>query len=118
MPCLNNFVKMGLINRLRIEEFVKAVQGKDTYEVINLAVQEATEVDRIVMKKRKKSKIDNFQNYSRQLKQLISYHRYIIKPRRGMKTTYNLYMQYWGTADLSTDHHQCKPSMDTTKQVA
>ena len=105
-------------NNCSIEEFVKAVQEKDSYGVINLAVQEATEVDRIVLKKRKKTKISDFQNYSRQLKQLINYHRYIIKPRQGMKTTYKLYMKYWGASDLLTDHHKCEPSTDITKQVA
>ncbi|MBT8339541.1 MAG: hypothetical protein KJP07_05965 [Desulfatitalea sp.] len=82
-----------------IEEFVKAVKGKDSYEVINLAVQEATEADRMALKIWKDVKNENIQNYSSQLKQLINYHRYMIKPRRKAKTVYNLYMKYWGEQD-------------------
>ena len=101
-----------------IEEFVKAVKGKDSYGVIHLAVQEATEADRIVLKKRKKSKIEKHRDYSRQLKQLINYHRYIIKPHRRINTTYELYMKYWGTTDRSIDHHQWKPPKDTRTEAA
>jgi hypothetical protein len=82
--------------KFKIEEFVNAVKGKDPQEVIIIAIQEATKADRIVLKKRKQSKTEDIQAYSRQLKQLINYHRYSVKPRRHIKTTYNLYMKYWG----------------------
>jgi hypothetical protein len=83
-----------------IEEFVNAVKGKDSQEVISLAVEEATKADRKVMKTRKQGKTEKLQVYSRQLKQLINYHRYVMKPRHRIKTTYNLYMKYWGNTDI------------------
>lgn len=82
-----------------IEEFVETVKDKDSQEVIALAIKEATKADRLILKKRKQSKIENFQTYSCQLRQLINYHRYSVKPRRHVKTTYNLYMKYWGDSD-------------------
>ena len=83
-----------------IEEFVEAVKGKDSREVISLAVEEATGADRKVMKTRKQGKTEKLQAYSSQLKQLINYHRYVMKPRHRIKTTYNLYMKHWGNADI------------------
>ncbi|WP_419658701.1 uncharacterized protein Dvar_75390 [Desulfosarcina variabilis str. Montpellier] len=80
----------------KIEEFVNAVKDKDPKEVITLALQESTKADRIVIKKGKQFNIEDIQTYSRQLKQLIDYHRYSVKPRRHIKKTYNLYMKYWG----------------------
>ena len=79
-----------------IEEFVEAVKDKDSQEVIALAIEEATKADRKVMKKRKQCKIEMIQTYSHQLKRLVNYHRYAVKPRFKIKTTYNLYMKYWG----------------------
>jgi hypothetical protein len=35
-----------------------------------------------------------------QLKQLINYHRYVVKPLASDTKTYNLYMQHWGNPDL------------------
>jgi hypothetical protein len=86
-----------------IEAFVEAVKGNASNEVIALAVDEATKADRKAMKTRKHSKTEKLQTYSGQLKQLINYHRYILKPRRRKKTTYNLYMKYWGHPDQLTD---------------
>ncbi|BBO81850.1 hypothetical protein DSCO28_24160 [Desulfosarcina ovata subsp. sediminis] len=82
-----------------IEEFVKAVKEKEPQEIIYLANQEATKSDRIILKKRKKAKVEQYQNYSRQLKDLINYHRYAVKPRRKTKIIYNLYMKYWGQTE-------------------
>jgi hypothetical protein len=82
--------------KFHIEEFVEAVKGKDSQEVIALAVDEATRADRKVMKTRKQGKTEKLQTYSRQLKRLINYHRYVMKPRHRTKTTYDLYMKYWG----------------------
>lgn len=86
-----------------IEEFVEAVKGKDPQNVITLAVKEATKADRLLMKSRKQLKKENILTYSRQLKQLINYHRYVVKPRSHIKTTYNLYMKYWGASDQFTE---------------
>ena len=82
-----------------IEAFVEAIKGKETQEIIHLANQEATKADRLVLKKSKKDKIEKYQRYSRQLKALINYHRYVIKPRGNTKITYNLYMRHWGAVD-------------------
>lgn len=86
--------------KFHIEEFVEAVKGKDSQEVIALAIEEATRADRKVMKTRKQGKTEKLQAYSRQLKRLINYHRYVMKPRHRTKTTYNLYMKYWGNTDI------------------
>jgi hypothetical protein len=86
-----------------IEAFVDAVKGKGSQEVIALAVEEATKADRKVMKTRKQSKTEKLQAYSRQLKQLIDYHRYVVKPRRPTRTTYNLYIKYWGHPEQKAD---------------
>jgi hypothetical protein len=88
--------------KFSIEEFVEAVKVKDRQEVVALAIQEATKADRLFLKNRKQSKREEIQTYSRQLKQFINYHRYVVKPRHHMKKTYNLYMKYWGNSDLFT----------------
>lgn len=85
--------------KLSIEEFVEAVKEKNTQEVIEIAIQEATKADRLALKKRKQAKIDDLKTYSRQLRRLINYHRYVTKPRPHKKTTYNLYMKYWGDTE-------------------
>jgi hypothetical protein len=96
-----------------IEEFVETVKGKDSQEVIALAVKEATKADRLIMKQREQSKIENIQNYSHQLKRLINYHRYVVKPRFHIKTTYNLYMKYWGHPDQLVDLFPPNPPANT-----
>ena len=83
-------------NECSIEAFAEELKDKDSQTVIAMAVQEATEADRLIMKKDKKFIKTDLYNYSRQLKQLINYHRYAVKPHHQKKTTYNLYMRYWG----------------------
>jgi hypothetical protein len=96
-----------------IEEFVEAVKGTNAQEVIALANREATKADRLALKKRKQSKIDDLQTYSRQLKRLINYHRYVTKPQPHKKITYNLYMKYWGDADHQKVVLPSNPSVGT-----
>jgi hypothetical protein len=96
-----------------IEAFVEAVKGKDSQEVIALAVEEATKADRKVMKTHKQGQTEKLQTYSRQLKRLINYHRYAAKPRFHIKTTYNLYMKYWGHPDQLADALPPNPPADT-----
>jgi len=96
-----------------IEEFVEGVKGKDSPEVIALAVEEATKADRKVMKTHKQCKTEKLRTYSRQLKRLINYHRYVVKPRFHTKTTYNLYMKYWGHPDQLADLIPPNPPVDT-----
>lgn len=96
-----------------IDEFVEAVKGKNSQEVIALAVEEATKADRKVMKTRKQGKTEKLQTYSLQLKRLINYHRYVSKPRFHIKTTYNLYMKYWGHPDQLANLVPPNPPEDT-----
>lgn len=81
-----------------IEAFVEALKDMDSMTVISSAIQEATEADRLFL--RKDQLADIAANYSKQLKKLINYHRYTIKPNHSEKTTYNLYMKYWGDSAL------------------
>jgi hypothetical protein len=99
--------------KFSIEAFVEAVNGKDSQEVIALAVEEATKADRKAMKTRKQDKAEKLQTYSRQLKRLINYHRYVVKPRYHIKMTYNLYMKYWGHQDQVADVFSPNPPADT-----
>ena len=99
-----------------IEEFVEAVKDKDPQEVIALAVKEATKADRKVMKTRKQGKTEKLETYSRQLKRLINYHRYAVKPCFRIKKTYNLYMKYWGEDDPSNNISSLDFSGDTVTE--
>jgi hypothetical protein len=99
-------------NEYSIEVFAELLKDKDSQTVIAMAVQEATEADRLVLKKNQHAQTMTIQNYSRQLKQLISYHRYAVKPRQPKRTTYNLYMKYWGQADpLDRMLHESTPAV-------
>jgi hypothetical protein len=83
-----------------IEEFVETVKSRDTWEVLSLAIDEATRADRMFIQAHKGS-VEALlcgQTYSRQLKQLINYLRYAVKPRRPENKTYRLYMAHWGNA--------------------
>lgn len=82
-----------------IEAFAEFLKDKDSQTVIAMAVEEATETDRLILKKSQPTQAASLQTYSRQLKQLISYHRYTVKPRQPRQATYNLYMKYWGGED-------------------
>lgn len=81
-----------------LEEFVERVKGKEPWEVIMLAVDEATGAERIYY--RAKDKADAHLNcgmvYSRHLKRLINYFRYAVKPRRPNDKAYRLYVAHWG----------------------
>ena len=67
----------------KLSEFIGAVRGKDHYEVIQLADREATEAERLFLR----LKADNVarqccgRKYAEQIKQLINYMRYEVKPR-------------------------------------
>jgi hypothetical protein len=81
----------------RIDEFVETVKGKSPWEVIPLAVEEATWADRKFMRHHRNGagESDFGQEYSRSLKQLINYMRYTIKPKRANDKVYQLYTAYW-----------------------
>ncbi|WP_319407961.1 hypothetical protein [uncultured Desulfosarcina sp.] len=84
-----------------IEEFVETVKGREIWEVISLAIDEATRADRMFIRTHRHTGNALFcgQTYSRHLKQLINYLRYTVKPRRPNSKTYRLYMAHWGSID-------------------
>jgi hypothetical protein len=79
-----------------INEFVKNVSGKDRWDVVALAIEEATAADRLCMKTSENTEKEMFQTYSSQLKQFINYHRFAAKPRFPQSKAYILYMAHWG----------------------
>lgn len=82
-----------------IEAFAEFLKDKDSQTVIAMAVEEATKADRLILKNHQPANMARLHTYSRQLKQLINYHRYAVKPHQSKQTTYNLYMKYWGEKD-------------------
>lgn len=98
-----------------IEEFVEMVKRRETWEVLSLAIDEATQADRISFQKHKhdgKSLLCG-QQYSGHLKQLINYLRYTVKPRRPNNKAYRLYMAHWGDIDQDHPHHLTDAPEDT-----
>jgi hypothetical protein len=81
-----------------IDEFVEAVKDKDTWEVLTLAVDEATWADRMAYRTRHNCQLQPpcGQQYSRHLKRLINYLRFEVKPKRPGDKAYRLYLMYWG----------------------
>ena len=67
-----------------IEEFVDAVKGKNAWEVLMMAIEEADRADRMSYRGRRNIEAAQCcdRKYARQLKQLINYFRYTVKPRR------------------------------------
>jgi hypothetical protein len=67
----------------RFSEFVGAVRGKDYFEVIRLADQEATAAERLLLRERKGRSQDSGcdRDYARRIKQLIDYLRFEVRPR-------------------------------------
>ena len=82
-----------------IEAFVEAVKDAEVHQVIRMAVEEATSADRLILKARKTSDMEGVRYYSTQLKQLIDYHRFAVKPQRPDSQAYRLYMAHWGNRD-------------------
>jgi hypothetical protein len=81
----------------RFDEFVETVKGKTPWEVIPLAVEEATWADRKFLRENRNGscEIDFSNEYSLSLKRLINYMRYAIKPKRTNDKVYQLYTAYW-----------------------
>jgi hypothetical protein len=96
-----------------IEAFVEAVKGKDSQEVIALAVEEATKADRKVHKNsqagkdRKASDLFTPAEAADQLSPICS------ETPFHIKTTYNLYMKYWGHPDQLADTLSPVPPVNT-----
>ncbi|BBO93038.1 hypothetical protein [Desulfosarcina ovata] len=94
-----------------IDEFVEAARNKDILEVIALAIDEATAAERIFYHTHRHTEKDRLcgEQYSRQLKQLINYLRFEIKPRRPKSRAYQLYMANWGGEDSGLPSSVCIP---------
>jgi hypothetical protein len=89
-----------------IEAFVEAVKGKKAWDVLMLAIEEADRADRLSYRSRRhiEATLHCDPHYSRQLKQLINYFRYAVKPRRPESKVYRLYQAHWGqTAQASSN---------------
>jgi hypothetical protein len=67
----------------KFSEFIGAVRDKDPYEVIHLADREATEAERLFLRLKTDSVTRQHcgRQYAEQIKQLIDYMRYEVKPR-------------------------------------
>lgn len=83
-----------------IEEFVEMVKGRETWDVLSLAIDEVTQADRLFFRTHQRTGKTLLcgQTYSRHLKQLINYLRYTVKPRCPNNKAYRLYMAHWGKA--------------------
>ena len=81
-----------------LEEFVETVKGKEPWEVIMLAVEEATGAERMVYRSKNKAqdRLSCNERYSRHLKRLISLLRYEVKFKRPNDEVYRLYTTHWG----------------------
>ena len=81
-----------------IDEFVEAVKDRDVWDVVSLAVDEATQAERLCYRAKRRPDDDISCNldYSEQLKQLIDYLRFEIKPRRPGNEAYRVYVANWG----------------------
>ena len=81
-----------------IEEFVDTMKGRETWEVLSLAIDEALSADRMCIRTHHCTENERLCGliYSKHLKQLINYLRYAVKPRRPNSKAYRLYMAYWG----------------------
>lgn len=81
-----------------IDEFVETVKEKDILDVIALAIDETTEAERLFFRSHRQTHMDQRcgEQYARQLKQLINYLRFEIKPKRPESKAYRLYVANWG----------------------
>jgi hypothetical protein len=89
-----------LSKRCDIDEFVEAVKDKKTWDVLILALEEADQADRMIQRSRRGAEAAPCcdRQYARQLKQLINYFRYAVKPLRPQSKVYQLYQNHWGQA--------------------
>jgi len=99
-----------------LEEFVETVKGKEPWEVIMLAVEEATGAERMFYRSKRdsESQLNCGIEYSRHLKRLINYFRFTVKPHRPKDKAYRLYVTYWG--DPNSTYSQLLTDIPT-KQI-
>lgn len=81
-----------------IDEFVAAVKHRDAWEALTLAIDEVTAAERRSYRNQQYGdcEVCCSQDYSVQLKELIDYLRFAIKPKRADNKAYQLYMTHWG----------------------
>ena len=80
-------------DKCSIEEFVESVKGKSAWDVISLAVEEATSSDRLIYRS---GGWEAAQRNSQHLKQVINLFRYETKSKRHNDRVHQLYTQHWG----------------------
>lgn len=87
-----------------IGEFVDSVKDREAWEVIVLAVDEATSAERMSyhITPLSEHQLSRSKQYSRHLKRLINYLRYAVKMKRPEDEVYHLYKTYW--EDPQQDH--------------
>ena len=87
-----------------IDEFVERVKDREAWEVIVLAVDEATQADRLAYHADGPGddQLACSEQYSRHLKQLVDYLRYTVKFKRPNDDVYRLYTTHWENPE--TDH--------------
>ncbi|MFO7714537.1 hypothetical protein [Desulfosarcina sp.] len=98
-----------------IDEFVETVKEREPWEVIAIAIDEATQADRMFIRTHPhtgKALICG-QTYSRHLKQLINYLRFTVKPKRPKSIAYLLYMTHWGSPEPAHPDPFTVPRPDT-----
>jgi hypothetical protein len=99
-----------------IDEFVETVKGKEPWEVITLAVEEATWAERLFYRSTRQA--DGYmtcgQQYSYDLKKLIDYLRYVVTPRRPQDRAYCLYIEHWGHPERQ---HRREPLTDHLSSI-
>ena len=97
MPTIARRYKMEapmISNNCSIDEFVESVKAKSPWEVIALAVEEATLADRMIY--RSDGQRESIR-YSQRLKRLIGLLRYETKPKRHDDKIHRLYTTHWAT---------------------
>jgi len=77
----------------RIYSFVQEAKGKSYFDILDMAIDEATEAERTVYKLRSKTgpKTIPEGRYAADLKGFIAFMRYGVKPRGLDEDQYNLY---------------------------
>jgi hypothetical protein len=85
-----------------INEFIEAVKGKPFSEIIMLANQEATQADRMFFRHRQRDKSKSLfgKEYSEELKYLITYLKYSVKPKISDSHAFKIFF----TGGVQTDH--------------
>jgi DNA replicative helicase MCM subunit Mcm2 (Cdc46/Mcm family) len=82
-----------------LEDFFKKINGKQYFEAIKIADEEATEAERRLLSDHRHASLEmdsqiNYDDYSKSLKQFIHYLRYWVKPKITNEKTRKLFNSY------------------------